>query len=333
MVKGKRSVGFSVLCVIMALAVLSCVGLAAKPKTINLKVGHVAATTDERHDSLVKFAELVEGKTDGRIKVTIYPNSSLGSEREMFEQIQAGVLEVALVGSIVQNFVEEFTCMGLPFFRNSFEHMEKVVMGPVGEEWREELREKFSVELLALFRRNPRILVNSKKPVTKMEDLAGMKVRVPELPMSMKAWRAFGVQPTPMPTSEFYMALRLGVIDAMENPVEVMYNFNIDEVAKYISKTEHERNSYVFICSDKFMKSLSRADQKAVREAVAETQQYYEGLMEDLADFCYAELEKKGMIISEVDRSGFIEASKAVHDDYKALVGEKTFNKMVELGK
>jgi len=123
------------------------------------------------------------------------------------------------------------------------------------------------------------------------------------------------------------------VIDAMENPVEVMSNWKIYEVTKYLSKTEHELNSFVFIYSDKFMKSLSAADQRIVREAAAEAQKYYDGLVDDLAATCYAELNEQGMIINEVDKSGFIKASKGVHEEFKKFIGEKTFNKMAELGK
>ncbi|HHU51246.1 MAG TPA: TRAP transporter substrate-binding protein [Firmicutes bacterium] len=330
MLSKKRS-AFILICVLALLMVVSCTGLAAK--TIKAKVAHLAPTNDPRHESLVKFVELVKEKSNGRIQLTIYPNSTLGSERELFEQLQAGVTEFALVGNILGNFVPEFSCLGLPFFWRDYDHQQAVVMGSIGKPWRDELVNKFGVGLFAIFKRNPRILVNTKRPVTKLEDVKGMKVRVPELPMSMRTWRAFGVQPTPMPTSEFYMGLRLGIIDAMENPVEVMYNWKIWEVAKYLSKTEHELNSFVFIYSNRFMKSLSPADQKLVKEAAAEAQAYYDGLMADMAAFCYAELEKNGMIINEVDKSGFIAASREVHEDFKKSIGTETFNKIVELGK
>ena len=331
MCRKKKGIYLLALSLIVALAVCSSTGLAAK--TINVKLGHLAPTNDPRHDGVLKFVDLVDKKSNGKIQIKVYPNSTLGSERELFEQLQAGVTEFALIGAVLGNFVEEFTCMGLPFFWRDFEHMEKTIMGPIGQEWRDNLIKKYNVGLFGLFKRNPRILVNSKKPVTKIEDIKGMKVRVPELPMSMKAWRSFGVQPTPMPASEFYMALKLGVIDAMENPVEVMYNWKIYEVAKYLAKTEHELNSFVFIYSGKFMRSLTPAEQRIIKEAADEAKVYYEGLVEDLASVCYAELEKQGMIITEVDKSGFIEASREVQKDFKKLIGEETFNKIVELGK
>ena len=112
-----------------------------------------------------------------------------------------------------------------------------------------------------------------------------------------------------------------------------MYNWKIYEVANYLAKTEHELNSFVFIYSDKFMRSLTPPEQKLIKEAADEAKAYYEGLVEDLASVCYAELKKQGMIITEVDKSGFMEASKEVQKDFKKLVGEETFNKIVELGK
>src|SRR5690554_2045252 len=228
MLRSKRNVLILALSLVMVLSAFTCTGFAAK--TVNMKVAHLAPTNDPRHDGMMKFAELIQKKSDGRIKVKVYPNSTLGSERELFEQLQAGVTEVALVGGVLGNFVPEFNCMGLPFFWRDSAHQQEVVMGEIGKPWRDKMEKRFGVGLFSLFKRNPRVLVNTKKPITKLEDVQGMKVRVPELPMSMQAWRAFGVQPTPMPASEFYMALKLGVIDAMENPVEVMSNWKIYEV-------------------------------------------------------------------------------------------------------
>ena len=133
-----------------------------------------------------------------------------------------------------------------------------------------------------------------------------------------------------MPASEFYMGLKMGVIDAMENPVEVMYHWKIYEVAKYLSLTEHVRATLYFIYSGKFMKSLSPSDQQIIREAALEAERLHNELIKQQEKELFKKLEEKGMVINEVDKTGFVEAAKAVHKKYINIIGEDVYRKIME---
>jgi tripartite ATP-independent transporter DctP family solute receptor len=300
-------------------------------ESIKVKLGHLAPIDDPRHKALQKFAEIVEKKTGDRIKITIYPSSTLGSERELFEQAQAGVTEFALIGSVVGNFVPQWAVMDFPYLWKNQNHLRKVIKGSIGREWEKEMDNKYNVGILAFFDRNPRLLVNRKRPIVKIEDLRGLKVRVPEIKIYIDTWRAFGVQPVSMPASEFYMGLKMGVIDAMENPVEVMYHWKIYEVAKYLSLTEHVRSCLYFIYSGKFLKGLSQNDQQIIRDAALEGEQLHNEMIRHQEKDLFKKLEEKGMVINQVDKKAFIEAAKSVHKKYLGIIGEDTYNKILEI--
>jgi TRAP-type transport system periplasmic protein len=304
-------------------------GAAAEAREV--KLGHLAPTDDPRHEALELFAERVAEGTGGALEVQIFPNSTLGSEREMFEQLQAGVTELAVVGGIVSNFYPKWAILDMPFLWEGSEHVQRFVASDIGMAWSKEMGETLGVEMLTFFGRNPRILVSRDRPVMGIEDLAGMKVRVPEIAAYMDTWRAFGVQPVPMPASEFYMGLRLGMIDAMENPVEVMYHWKIFEVAKHLSLTDHMHGGFFFIASRSFMDSLDSDQQAVLYEAAAEAaalmnQRNAEG-QASLFDLLRAE----GMEIVEPDRSGFAEISKQVHELYMDRFGRDAYEKALEL--
>lgn len=303
----------------------------AAERFYEFKLGHLAPTNDPRHIALEKFAYAVADGTKGRIKITIYPSSTLGSERELFEQVKGGITEFALIGSVVGNFVPEYAIMDLPYLWKSQDHLRRVISGPIGKEWENKMKQQFNVALLGFFDRNPRILTNTKRPIRSISDLAGMKVRVPEIKMHMDTWRAFGVQPTPMPASEFYMGLKVGVIDAMENPVEVMYAWKIYEVSKYLSLTEHVRSALYFIYSYQKISTLPASDIKIITEAAKAAEEWHNKEVISQAAGLFEKLKEYGMIINEVDKSGFIEASKKIHQEYIKVIGEETYNKIVSM--
>lgn len=304
---------------------------AAAEKSYEFKLGHLAPTNDPRHQALEMFSKAVVDGSKGRIKITVYPSSTLGSERELFEQVKGGVTEFALIGSVVGNFVPEYAIMDLPYLWKSQDHLRRVISGPIGKEWENKMKQQFNVALLGFFDRNPRILTNTKRPVRTISDLSGMKVRVPEIKMHMDTWRAFGVQPTPMPASEFYMGLKMGVIDAMENPVEVMYTWKIYEVAKYLSLTEHIRSALYFIYSSQKISALPPNDLRIITEAARTAEDWHNKEVASQASGLFDKLKEQGMIINEVDKSGFIEASQKIHQEYLKVIGEETYKKIVSM--
>ncbi len=318
----------------MALAVIALSLFAGVAHARQVKLGHLAPTNDPRHAVLEKFGETVKAKTNGALEVKVFPSSTLGGEREMFEQAQAGVTEIALVGGVVSNFFPQWSIIDMPFLWKSNEHLRAFMNSKIASEWSNQMGAKLGVEMLAFLERNPRILVSSKKPVRSMADLKGMKVRVPNIKVYTDAWRAFGVEPVPMPAADFYMGLRLGTIDGMENPVEVMAHWKIYEVAKYLSLTNHMHSGFFLIASKKFMDSLTDAQRKVLRDAALEAQAALGKANAEGERTLFDELRNKGMeIIEKPDVSAFVEASRKVHAQYIKDFGQPAYDEAVRLGK
>lgn len=312
----------------MALALGSPAALA-----VEAKLGHLAPTGDPRHEVMLNFAKNVEEGTGGEVTVTVFPDSTLGGERELFEQAQAGITELALVGSVVANFYPAWSIIDMPFMWRDREHLVEFVNSEYAKEWSEDMAETLGVEMLAFLERNPRILTSSKKPVRSVEDLQGMKVRVPNINVYTDTWRAFGVEPVPMPAADFYLALRLGTIEGMENPVEVMYHWKIHEVSEYLMPTEHMRSGFFLIASKQFMDSLTEEQREVVREAALTAQAELAAANAEGAATLFEKLEEAGMtIVEDIDVESFRARASEVHEKYMDQFGREAYDAAVAMG-
>ena len=316
-----------------AFAALAFVAAAPGALAVEAKLGHLAPTGDPRHEVMTAFAEAVEEGTDGEVTVEVFPDSTLGGERELFEQVQAGITEFALVGSVVANFYPAWSIIDMPFLWRDRDHLMNFVRSEHAQQWSDEMAEDLGVEMLAFLERNPRILTSTTKPVRSVDDLQGMKVRVPNVNVYTDTWRAFGVEPVPMPASDFYLALRLGTIEGMENPVEVMYHWKIHEVSEYLMPTEHMRSGFFLIASSSFMEGLAPEHQEAIREAAMEAQAMLAEKNAEGAASLYEQLESEGMtIVRDIDIESFRERADEVHELYMDQFGREAYDAAVKMG-
>lgn len=312
-----------VVCVFISMMI----GLTAFAQT-TIKLGHLAPTNDPRHEALEHFAAIVAERTGGEVEIVLYPDSTLGSERELFEQVSSGITEMALIGGIVSNFYPQFAIVDMPYLWETQDELQRFLSSSIANEWRQEMIQQSNVGIAGFFDRNPRVLVTRNTPVHSMADLAGLKIRVPEIRSALDTWRAFGVQPTPMPASEFYQGLNLGVIDGMENPVEVHANWSIYEVANYLSVTEHQRAILYLIYNDAVLNSLSDENRQIVLEAAAEATEMHNEMIREMEQEMYTILEERGMTIVQPDRTEFIEASRSVWETYAPEFGEDVLQRV-----
>jgi len=186
--------------------------------------------------------------------------------------------------------------------------------------------------MLGYFARNPRILVTRNKPVKSMADLAGLKIRVPQIDVYMDTWKAFGVQPTPMQTSEFILALKMGTVDGMENPIELMYQWKIYETAKYLSYTNHMQTRLFLTASKKFMDSITEQERQILLEEAKKAQAAHFKRTINLHDAMEKGLLEKGMIIEKnPDISAFKEKAKLVHEKYMNVIGKDAFEAILKM--
>ena len=276
---------------------------------VTLKLGHLANEDNIWHKAAVKFGEELKAMTDGRIEVEVYPNESLGKEMDVINGMQLGTADMTITGESLQNWAPMAALLAVPYAYKSLEHMDEVASGEIGDKIKAEIIEKAKVRPIAYFARGPRNLT-SNRAIKSPDDLNGLKMRVPNVPLFVDVWKSLGASPTPMAFSEVFTSLQNGTIDAQENPLALIKSANFNEVQKFVNKTEHVRSWIYLTISELTWAKLSEADQKAVMEAAAKAQAYERELfMEDDANLV-KELTDKGMTFVDVDGAAFAAKAK-----------------------
>jgi tripartite ATP-independent transporter DctP family solute receptor len=323
----KKSVIFSLACLFIA---MTCA--AAEPaKSVTLKLGHIQSETDLWHLGAAKFAELVDAKTQGEVKIRLFPNSTIGNDRDMAEGLQMGSVDFSLIAGVLGNFEPSLQIMEMPYLFNSEEHLRKIIYGPVGETLLEKLLQSSSIRGLSFWERGPRHLTTN-KPIHALADIKGLKIRVPEIPPMVAAWKEMGANPTPMAWGEVYTSLQQNVIEAQENPIPYIYAGKIHEVQKYLALTRHKYEYVILAMSDKTWQKLRPEHQKAIREAAAEATRYENGLVFDKTDEIFRELQAKGMKVTEPDTTEWARVARTTHQQFAERYGIDLYHKIIAAG-
>ncbi|WP_323003439.1 TRAP transporter substrate-binding protein [Denitromonas sp.] len=283
-----------------------------------LRLSHNAAPGNPKAEASLKFAELVAQKTGGRVKVEVGGSAQFGDDAESLTNMRLGTMAFSANSQgTTSNIVPEFGLLGLPFLFRDLEHAYKVVDGPVGEKLGE-YADKKGLVLLALWDNGIRQVSNNTRPITKPQDLAGIKLRTPPDPMTLSIFKSLGANPAPLAFSELYIALQQGVFDGQENPLMNIYSSKLFEVQKYISLTGHKYEATPLLASKMIFGTLSKDDQKAVREAAIEAGK----LNRDMSLAADADLRKKladaGVQFNAVDQAPFVAQTKPVYDEWAA---------------
>ncbi|MFP4373043.1 MAG: TRAP transporter substrate-binding protein [Spirochaetaceae bacterium] len=220
-----------------------------------------------------RFAELVEERTDGRITIEVYPDSQLGEESDVIEQVQFGGIDMTRVSiSPVSAFVPELDAFQLPFLYQDPDHMWEVLLGEIGDEMFEELEESGFVGL-TWYDGGARSFYTTEKVET-VEDLAGLNIRVQEAPLMMDMVELLGAVPTPMPFGEVYSGLQTGVIDGAENNWPSYYSTSHYEVAEYYLENRHTMVPEITIMNKDIFDELSAEDQEIIKQAARDSIDY-----------------------------------------------------------
>ena len=243
-------------------AALALIGLGlaqAQEKTIKF------ATQNPKGHPIVmgleKFKELVEAKSGGKIKVNLFPGGVLGSDQANVAALQGGTLEMVSMNSgILANQVKEFAIFDFPFMFGGETEADAVLDGAFGHKMHKMLTDKGLIGL-TYFELGFRQITNSKRPITKVEDLEGLKLRVIPNPINVDWVKALGANPTPLPFPEVYSALEQKAIDGQENPETVIAANKFYEVQKHIVISNHQYNPQSVLISKKFWDGLNAEQQ------------------------------------------------------------------------
>jgi tripartite ATP-independent transporter DctP family solute receptor len=220
-----------------------------------------------------KFADAVAQKSGGKMKVTLFPNAVLGSDPQNLSAIRGGTLDfTSMATGLVASIDKQFTVFDLPFLFNSAQEAFAIVDGPVGTRMLDDLS-KQGVIGLGIWDLGFRNMTNSKRPITKAEDVQGLKIRVIASPIYIDLFSTLGANPVPMTFGEVYGALESRAIDGQDNPVGVIESAKFAEVQKYLSLTRHVYTGMPFMMSKKTWDGMSEAERKVIREAADEAKQ------------------------------------------------------------
>ncbi|EFH12414.1 TRAP transporter substrate-binding protein [Pseudoroseomonas cervicalis] len=286
------------------LALGAAPGLLRAQSRTTLKLGHLANEDNTWHKACVKFAEEVARRTNGAIEVRVFPNEQLGKETDLIKGIQLGTVDFTITGESLQNWAPAAALLAVPYAVRDLGHMDKVVGGPIGTRIAEEITARTQLKPLGYFARGPRYLT-SNRPITKPEELNGLKLRVPNVPLFVKFWEALGAKPTPMAFSEVFTSLQNHTIDAQENPLALIKSASFSEVQSHINRTEHVLSWIYLVGGSRKLSRLPAEQQAAIAEAAKAAQEYERGLFIEDERNLANELTAKGMRFVDVDKQAF----------------------------
>lgn len=247
-----------------------------------------------------KFVELVDKKSGGKLKIKYFPGSQLGNEMQQQSAMRGGTLEMFIGGTTsLVGIVKDFGLLDLPFIFDSIDTARAVVDGPFGTMLLNKLPEKGIIGL-AYYENGFRNITNSKHPVTKLEDLNGIKLRVIANPVFINVFNSLGANPVPMAMSEVYTALETKAVDGQENSVSVIRAAKLYEVQKYLSLTNHCYNPNLVQVGKKFWDKLSSDEKKILQEAALESRGYQRTVSVAQSAEALDDMKEKGMQINDV---------------------------------
>lgn len=306
---------------ILGLLAASTAALAQDIQERTIKFGHLNNTDHPTSMGVKKFAELVAAKSGGKIKVNEFASSQLGNELQQQSAMMGGVQEMLVASTTsLAGVVKEFGLLDFPFLFSNARQADAMVDGPLGKMLSTRLNDK-GIVVLGFFDLGFRNVTNSKRPITKGEDLDGLKLRVIPNPVFIETFKTFKANPVPMPFAELYGALENKAVDGQENPYAVILSSKFYEVNKYVSETNHVYATNPIQISKRFWDKLSVAEQKLIQDAATEAQNYQRVASREVSSKAVVELKAKGMafnVISAPEQARMRSAVKAVHEKFAA---------------
>ena len=290
---------------------------------VTLRLAHVVNEQDGFHIAALKFEELVEERTEGKVDVEIYPNASLGDERTLLEGMQIGTVDMGVItNGPVANFVEEMAVFELPFLFPSNEAAYAVLDGPIGQELLDKLSD-VNLKGLAYAERGFRNLTNSERAVNSPADLDGLRIRVMENPVYTDTFRELGANAIPMAWTEALTAMQQGTIDGQENPVNVIHSFELNETQAHMTLSRHTYAPAIFVMGMPVWSQLPEAAQSVIEEAAQEAAEHERQMNAEMEAAQLAALREAGMQINDSpDLGAFQDAVAPVYEKYGEQFGD-----------
>jgi len=317
----KFSMFISILVLLLILfTTIACFPSLAK-SSVKLRLAHGAPLEHPYQYAATYFKDLIEDKSNGRIKISIFPQGELGDARVIGEGIIMGTVDIALIcNGPLANWVPDFQVFDVPFLFNDIEHAYSVCDSEIGEEWNKKLLD-VGMRCFGYGSCGMSNFTNNRRPIRTPEDMKGLKFRVMETKIWMQTMNALGATAIPLPFPELYMALQQGVADGQSNPPLAARSLKLYEVQDYMSITEHSVIQWCYLMNPEKFDSFSKEDQELIIEAFKETEKYQrERLVKDYVSDIQSCKDNGMEIIEDVDREAFIKITENISELIKDSV-------------
>jgi tripartite ATP-independent transporter DctP family solute receptor len=302
-------------------------------KEVTLKLAHVFPESSAVHTAATSLQEKAPEVTGGRVNFELFPGSQLGGDEELGTGLANGDVECAFFASTASGLDPRLQLSLLPYVATSYEAVDKVFYNPDGVIQKNEtavLGER-GITSVAYYENDFRGITNNVKPVQTPEDLKGLKLRVPGLPMYVKLFSAWGAQPVSIPFPELYTALQQGTVDGQDNGIVLSSNSRFDEVQNQITLTRHGYGMGTLACNTGVWEGLSEEDRTALRTLASEIAETTTKEVRDSVAAKLEDLKKSGMNVVELSEervNAFAQVKDEIWNENKSVFGDETIEEL-----
>lgn len=302
-----------------------------------LQLGHVnPSKEDDQYQTFARyFADNLKEISGGKFEIDIVSDSILGGERDMMEGMKMGTVDMAIITNLgYGSFIPQFMVNDLPYIFNTREEAYQILDDEeIFQTLSNLLYDQCDVKLLSWGEGGFRHTVNNLRPIQTVEDMKGMKIRLPENPLYLDTFKALGANPTTMAYSETFTAVQQKTVDGLEIPISSIYSSGYSDICSYLSQTSHFYSPLGMNISKSVWENLTEEEQgwfmDAAKKAAIEERKF----VQEIESKFLAEMEQKGIAINTIEnKSSFIEAVQPVYEQYKEQIGadfmELVFSKL-----
>lgn len=312
--------------IVSAIAMFSATASAAT----TLKLAHAAPESDLQQDMSLFFKKEIEKRTDGEVKVNIFPQGQLGNDKQMIDGTRSGIVDISMVGlNNWSGLLPESAAFTLPFMFPSREAAYSALDGGIGQGVLKDM-EQFGIKGLGYPENGYRNMTNNRNPIRTPADVEGLRMRVNNSKALNDMFAGLKANPQQIPVAELYTALETGVVDAQDHPIGVTLSFKFYEVQKYLSMTQHAYSPLVLTMNLKKFNKLTAEQQQIVTDVAKEAVDMQRELSIKKEDAMIAELESHGMKVNrDVDGAAFQKLVKPVWNSFIEENGDTLINEIL----
>jgi tripartite ATP-independent transporter DctP family solute receptor len=299
---------------VLGLSILGLIGSTGAQQKVVIKFAHHAPVTFPYQDGALKFKEVAERVSNGRIEVQVFGGAQLGGERDLLEGIRLGTLHMCVGAGGLANFAPAYNVVQLPFLIKNQEHMTKIAEGPAGKLLAQRIEDQGGYRVLGYFSTGDSGIQTVKGPVRTPADLKGVKIRVMENPALIESMRALGANPTPLPFPELYTSMKQGVVEGATIDYTALWTTKIYEAVKYVTEPGFHilAEPRPVIISARFFGSQPAEVQQWIAQAGAEASVYERSLFKERQAKAIDDLRARGIQFAKMDEKAFLDVMRPV---------------------